>query len=678
MKRKTKTIGTPLLIALMAIGIIPLIILLSVSYIATSNLLVQRNQKSKESAVSVVQTFRSGMQERTTKMAQLVGKYDELIGKSHTKASVQSEISALVSYDSDLKVATVGYTDGEYVSTEHLPEDYQITSRPWFKQGLQNLGKVTWTQPYKDVATGDYVITAVYSHKTKDNKTMVMALDVSYKNLSQTMEKLKIGNTGRVTLVSKKGLILATQGAERNKGFSVGKSIASNKIFKAIKNASKRKGTVHLKGQSTITDIYYDKGKVGSNTWTFAFVNKGDLRSERQVLIVQTLVVIAIVAIIVVIFAVFAVRKVQAITKLYLERLSSAGEGKLVKIDPKTSDAMAVPDPMGREFNQISYGYNQMLESIGSLLQNVKQESKNVAEKSEALLELSNQTNKATEEVTQTINGIAEVTSSQAQETQESVSRLEELSDILNKMHNRISEMSADSDETAKINQKNMQIMDNVNNNWQAELDDMQKLSDSVQNMNTSIQDITKIIGAINDIARQTNLLALNASIEAASAGEAGKGFSVVAAEIRKLAEQSASSTKEIATIIDNIQQQSTEMVDQTKTSIDGGKKQTDLIISAIRSTNEVYQRNNKMVEHVAGITEASNRIEKVQADVLEGLESVSASTEENAAGTQEVSANAEEVLATMDEFTGYVGELKDVANNLQSETNKFTFDAKK
>ena len=512
------------------------------------------------------------------------------------------------------------------------------------------MGNAIWTLPYKDAESGAYVITAAYAYKAQDGKTRVMMSDMSFNALERPLDNLRIGHTGRVTLVSDEGIALASKGAIDDSHYSRGNNLSNDKMYKAIKASNKRKGFVHVDGESKVADIYFNKGEAGSEYWAYEYVMSSDLNNERHTMMITAGVISVVVAIVVIIIALFISGAFKAIFETLLGYFKKAESGNLDAIrgdkggnsfKDRIAARLVAPDQKGSEFNRIAFGYNKMIDAVGELVGNVKKQSANVAEKSASLLELSKQTGKATEEVAQTITGIAEVTSSQAQETQESVTKLEELSKIIDELNESVQAMNAESDESAKINQDNMNTMDSVNSNWGAELDDMKALSQSVQNMNADIQDITKINNVINEISRQTNLLALNASIEAASAGEAGKGFSVVAAEIRKLAEQSAASTKEIEDIIDNIKNQSTEMVDKTNSSVEGGQKQSKLIQEAIKSTMEVFKRNQEMAQKVAGVSEASEKIE--------------------------------EVLATMDEFTQHVADLRDIADNLKNETDKLS-----
>jgi methyl-accepting chemotaxis protein len=225
------------------------------------------------------------------------------------------------------------------------------------------------------------------------------------------------------------------------------------------------------------------------------------------------------------------------------------------------------------------------------------------------------------------------------------------------------------------MNQENLEISDQVANNWNQELTKMQELEESVANLNEQVQNINKIITVIGGISRQTNLLALNASIEAAGAGEAGKGFAVVATEIRKLSDQSKDSTKEIGEILEKIRVDSEEMVKKMGASVAGGKQQTKLIDQAIGSSKDVFGVNQKLIQDIQEIEQASGKIAEVQGKIEESLENISASTEENSAGAEEVSANSEEVQATMEEFTNHVAELQKTADTLAKVVATFKFE---
>src|SRR5699024_5196118 len=270
---------------------------------------------------------------------------------------------------------------------------------------------------------------------------------------------------------------------------------------------------------------------------------------------------------------------------------------------------------------------------------------------------------------------IAETTSSQAQETQQSLGHLKDLSGSIDHLSENMVVMTKRSQASETINQASMNDMEEVQKNWQVQLDQLISLMTTMEQMDTDVQAIRQITTFINDISNRTNLLALNASIEAARAGESGKGFAVVATEIRDLAEKSKYSTKEIKTIVEKIQDQSSATVQKTNLTLQSGKEQTQLIRRALSSSQEVLANGQAVIAEIHEVESVSESIEDLQRNAHNNLQSIAASTQENAAGTQEVSANAEEMLATMEEFLAHAAELEKIAEKMQSSTNIFEFE---
>jgi methyl-accepting chemotaxis protein len=190
-------------------------------------------------------------------------------------------------------------------------------------------------------------------------------------------------------------------------------------------------------------------------------------------------------------------------------------------------------------------------------------------------------------------------------------------------------------------------------------LGQIEKISEAVSASVTQIHDLNKIsaqintiVGTVNDIAEQTNLLALNAAIEAARVGAQGSGFAVVAAEIRGLADLSRKSTKEISSLIREVQRNSGLMVRTVDGAMNQAQTGSHLAAQAGQALDELMRSAGTMKDQTEKVVQANAGVTKTLDGLTEANRLVSVIIEENASATEQAAGNIQRTVEMVNHMT--------------------------
>ncbi|WP_436967661.1 methyl-accepting chemotaxis protein [Bacillus pumilus] len=313
-----------------------------------------------------------------------------------------------------------------------------------------------------------------------------------------------------------------------------------------------------------------------------------------------------------------------------------------------------------------------MSAKLKQVIQAVQNSIENVAASSEELTASAGQTAQATEHITSSIEQFSNSNEHQNDMIEKSSIQLNEMDRSLSHMVNTTSHMMESSIDSSKTAQAGGELVQKTAGQMQTIEQAVKEAELVIQGLEQKSKDITNILWVINGIADQTNLLALNAAIEAARAGEAGRGFSVVAEEVRKLAEQSGSSSKEIESLTNEIVEEiekSQNMFKQVAGEVQSGLNITD---ETKISFEKITDKTSEMTEQMKQMNGTAKELSHGSNDISHAVNQIKELSRESSAGFQDIAASAEEQLASMEEISSSSATLSQMAEELRELIKQF------
>lgn len=270
---------------------------------------------------------------------------------------------------------------------------------------------------------------------------------------------------------------------------------------------------------------------------------------------------------------------------------------------------------------------------------------------------------------------IHEVETGVGEQTESAAACLTEMDSLFGKI-NSVNENASEIGNIAASTQDAIAVglttMDNLNEKNRSTTEITENIIQTIDQLSAHSRDIGLILSSINDIAQETNLLSLNASIEAARAGSAGKGFSVVANQIRKLADQCLTSAGEISDIVTEITSATRKAVTTVQSAEEIVEEQADAVADTAQSFQELKQRIEKLSENLEGIQSSSKDMEISGSSTLKSVENISAILEETLASVTSVAAGTDKQSDALTSLNDAAAQLVTRADRLGDAISKF------